>query len=270
MRLGLIAGNGRFPFLVLDAARAQGHDVTIVAVKDEAFPDLNESAARTPPAPIHWVPLGHLGTCIKILKDAGVSHAVMAGQVKHTKIFSVMPDMTLLSVIARLKARNTDALISSVADVLREKGIELMDSTELLRPLLAASGVLTTRAPGPEEQADLDFGYRMADAVAGLDIGQAIAVRDAAVVAVEAMEGTDEMIRRAGRLAGPGMRVVKVAKPNQDMRFDVPVVGVATIGVMREVGATALSVDAGKALLIDGPDVVRAADDAGIAIVGRS
>jgi DUF1009 family protein len=269
MRLGLIAGNGRFPFLVLDAARAQGHDVTIVAVKDEAFPDLNESAARTPPVPIHWVPLGHLGTCIKILKDAGVSHAVMAGQVKHTKIFSVMPDMTLLSVIARLKARNTDALISSVADVLREKGIELMDSTELLRPLLAASGVLTTRAPGPEEQADFDFAYRMADAVAGLDIGQAIAVRDAAVVAVEAMEGTDEMIRRAGRLAGPGIRVVKVAKPNQDMRFDVPVVGAKTIGVMREVGATALSVDAGKALLIDGPDVVRSANDAGIAIVGR-
>ena len=137
MHLGLIAGNGRFPFLVLDAARAQGHDVTIVAVKDEAFPDLDESAARAPQAPIHWVPLGHLGTCIKILKDAGVSHAVMAGQVKHTKIFSVMPDLTLLSVIARLKARNTDALISAVADVLREKGIELLDSTELLRPLLA-------------------------------------------------------------------------------------------------------------------------------------
>src|SRR6188472_63986 len=137
MRLGLIAGNGRFPFLVLDAARAQGHDVTIVAVKDEAFPDLAASAARSPQAPIHWVPLGHLGTCIKILKDAGVSHAVMAGQVKHTKIFSVMPDLTLLSVIARLKARNTDALISGVADVLRDKGIELLDSTELLRPLLA-------------------------------------------------------------------------------------------------------------------------------------
>jgi UDP-2,3-diacylglucosamine hydrolase len=270
MRLGLIAGNGRFPFLVLDAARAQGHDVTIVAVKDEAFADLNESASRAPQAPIHWVPLGHLGTCIKILKDAGVSHAVMAGQVKHTKIFSVMPDLTLLSVIARLKARNTDALISAVADVLRDKGIELLDSTELLRPLLARSGVLTARAPSAEEQADFDFGYRMADAIAGLDVGQAIAVRDAAVVAVEAMEGTDDMIRRAARLAGPGLRVVKVAKPKQDMRFDVPVVGAATIAVMREVGATALSVDAGQTLLIDGPDVVRAADDAGIAIVGRA
>ncbi len=269
MHLGLIAGNGRFPFLVLDAARAQGHDVTIVAVKDEAFPDLATSAARSPQAPIHWVPLGHLGTCIKILKDAGVSHAVMAGQVKHTKIFSVMPDLTLLSVIARLKARNTDALISGVADVLRDKGIELLDSTELLRPLLAATGVLTTRAPSAEEQADFTFGYRMADAIAGLDIGQSIVVRDAAVVAVEAMEGTDEMIRRAGRLAGPGVRVVKVAKPRQDMRFDVPVVGAATIAVMREVGASALSVDAGKTLLIDGADVVRAANDAGIAIVGR-
>jgi DUF1009 family protein len=270
MRLGLIAGNGSFPFLVLDAARAQGHDVTIVAVKDEAFPHLAESAARSPQAPIHWVPLGHLGTCIKILKDAGVSHAVMAGQVKHAKIFSVMPDMTLLSVIARLKARSTDALISAVADVLREKGIELLDSTELLKPLLAGPGVLTTRAPNAEEQADFAFGYRMADAVAGLDIGQSIAVRDAAVVAVEAMEGTDEMIRRAARLAGAGVRVVKVAKPKQDMRFDVPVIGAATIAVMREVGATALSVDAGKTLLIDGPDVVRAANDADITIVGRT
>jgi UDP-2,3-diacylglucosamine hydrolase len=181
-----------------------------------------------------------------------------------------MPDLTLLSVIARLKARNTDALISAVADVLREKGIALLDSTELLRPLLATPGVLTSRAPNAEEEADFAFGYRMADAIAGLDIGQSIAVRDAAVVAVEAMEGTDEMIRRAGRLAGQGIRVVKVAKPRQDMRFDVPVVGAATIAVMREVGATALSVDAGKALLIDGPDVVRVANDAGIAIVGRA
>ena len=270
MRLGLIAGNGRFPFLVLDAARAQGHDVTIVAVKDEAFPDLTESASRPPRVPIHWVPLGHLGTCIKILKDAGVSHAVMAGQVKHTKIFNVIPDMTLLSVIARLKARNTDALIAGVADVLRDKGIELLDSTELLKPLLAAPGVLTNRAPSAEELADFDFGYRMADVIAGLDIGQAVAVRDSAVVAVEAMEGTDEMIRRAGRLAGPGIRVVKVAKPKQDMRFDVPVVGAATVAVMREVGATGLSVDSGKTLLIDGPDVVRAANEAGLTIVGRA
>jgi UDP-2,3-diacylglucosamine hydrolase len=270
MQLGLIAGNGRFPFLVLDAARAQGYDVTIVAVKDEAFPELAEAAARAPSAALHWVPLGHLGTCIKVLKAAGASRAVMAGQVKHTKIFSgVLPDLTLLSVLRRLKARNTDALISAVADVLDEHGIELIDSTELLRPLLAGQGTLTKRAPTPEELTDFEFGYRMADAVAGLDIGQALAVRDAAVVAVEAMEGTDEMIRRAGGLAGSGIRVIKVAKPKQDMRFDVPVVGVATIGVMRDVGATALSVDAGKTLLIDGPAVIEAANAADITIVGR-
>jgi UDP-2,3-diacylglucosamine hydrolase len=270
MRLGLIAGNGRFPFLVLDAARALQHEVTIIAVKDEAFPELEDVAARHPRAALHWVALGHLGTCIRLLSEAGVERAVMAGQVKHAKIFSVLPDLTLLSVIRRLKARNTDALISAVADVLREHGIELMNSTELLQPLLAGQGPLTSRTLTAAEEADLAFAYRMADLVAGLDIGQSIAVKDSAVVAVEAMEGTDEMIRRAGRLAGPGIRVVKVAKPNQDMRFDVPVVGVATIEVMREVGATVLSVDAGKALMIDGAAIVEAANRAGIAIVGRS
>lgn len=268
-KLGLIAGNGRFPFLVLDAARTQGYRVTVVAVKGEAFPELAAAAGREPRADLHWVSLGHLGTCIRLLEAAGVTRAVMAGQVKHTQIFGVLPDLTLLSVISRLKARNTDALISAVADVLHEHGIDLMDSTELLRPLMATPGVLTRRAPTAEETADLVFGYRMADAIAGLDIGQAIAVRDQAVVAVEAMEGTDEMVRRAGRLAGPGTRVVKVAKPKQDMRFDVPVVGITTINVMQEAGCTGLSVDAGKTLLIDGPAVVEAADRAGIAIVGR-
>jgi DUF1009 family protein len=181
-----------------------------------------------------------------------------------------VPDLTLLSVLTRLKARNTDALISAVAAVLRDHGIELMNSTTLLEPLLAGLGVLTRRQPTEQERADLEFGYRVADAIAGLDVGQAIAVKDAAVVAVEAMEGTDEMIRRAGALAGPGARIVKVAKPSQDMRFDVPVVGVATIGVMRDAGATVLSVDAGRTLLIDGPAVVEAADAAGVAIVGRA
>lgn len=271
MNLGLIAGNGRFPFLVLDAARAQGHAVTVVAVKEEAFPQLEEAAAREPRADFHWVSLGQLGTCIKLLKRADVRHAVMAGQVKHTQIFSgVLPDLTLLSVLRRLKARNTDALISAVADVLRDHGIELMDSTELLRPLMAQAGVLGARPPSEDEQEDFAFGYRMADAIAGLDIGQAIAVRARAVVAVEAMEGTDEMIRRAGRLAGPGVRIVKVAKPNQDMRFDVPVVGVATIEEMVRAGCTALSVDAGKTLLVDGPAVIDAANRAGIAVVGRA
>jgi UDP-2,3-diacylglucosamine hydrolase len=269
MRLGLIAGNGRFPFLVLDAARAQGHEVTVVAVKEEALPELADAAAREPKASLHWVSLGQLGTCIRILNDAGATCAVMAGQVKHVKIFSgIVPDLTLLSVLTKLRARNTDALISAVAEVLREHGIELMDSTSLLQPLMAREGTLTRRAPTPEEQADLAFGYRMADAIAGLDIGQSIAVRDKAVVAVEAMEGTDQMIRRAGELAG-GVRIVKVAKPNQDMRFDVPVIGAATIAVMMAAGATTLSVDAARTLLVDGQAVIDAADAAGIAIVGR-
>jgi DUF1009 family protein len=217
------------------------------------------------------VSLGHLGTCIRLLKEAGVRHAVMAGQVKHVKIFSgIVPDLTLLSVLTRLKARNTDALISAVADVLRDHGIELMNSTTLLEPLLAGSGVLTRRAPTDDEARDLEFGYRVADTIAGLDVGQAIVVKDKAVVAVEAMEGTDEMIRRAAALAGPGTRVVKVAKPSQDMRFDVPVVGVATIDVMRQAGATVLSIDARQTLLIDGAAVVSAADAAGISIVGRT
>lgn len=269
MKLGLIAGNGRFPFLVLDAARALGHEVTIVAVKDEAFRELEAHAARPPRASLHWVALGHLGQCLRVLTDAGVTQAVMAGQVKHTKIFSVVPDLTMLSVLRRLRSRNTDAVIAAVVDVMREHGIDLLDSTALLEPLLARPGVLTRRAPTEAEQADLAFGYRMADAIAGLDVGQTICVKDLAVVAVEAMEGTDETIARAGRLARGGFTVVKVAKPNQDMRFDVPVVGVATIEAMKTAGATLLSVDAGRTLLVDGDAVVEAADAAGIGILGR-
>src|SRR5436305_2366745 len=270
MRLGLIAGNGRFPFLVLDAARGGGHDVTVIAIKEEAFPDLAAAAARPPAAPVHWVSLGQLGKCISLLKSAGVSQAVMAGQVKHTKLFAdIVPDMTLLGVLMRLKTRNTDALISGVADALNDHGIELIDSTAFLAPLMARSGVLTCAAPTAEQRADLELGYRIADAVAALDIGQTIAVKSAAVVAVEAMEGTDAVIARAGQLAGRGVRVIKVAKPNQDMRFDVPVIGVSTIEAMAAAGATALSIDAGKTLMIDGAAIVRAADEAGIAIVGR-
>ena len=225
--------------------------------------------AREAQAELHWVSLGHLGRCIKLLKAAGVSQAVMAGQVKHVKIFSgIVPDLTLLSVLTRLKARNTDALISAVADVMRDHGIELLDSTAFLSPLLAREGVLTTRALTDEEAADFTFGYAMADGVAAMDIGQTIAVKGQAVVAVEAMEGTDATIARAGELAGHGVRIIKVAKPNQDMRFDVPVIGIATIQVMRRAGATALSVDAGRTLMMDA-DVVSLANDAGIAIVGR-
>ena len=268
-RIGLIAGNGRFPFLALQGARSLGHDVTVVAVKEEAFPEL-EGAARAAGADLTWVSLGHLGKCIKVLKAAGVRQAVMAGQVKHAKIFSgILPDLTLLSVLTRLKARNTDALISAVADVLKGEGIELLNSTAFLEPLLAKNGTLGRRAPSPDELDDFTFGYRMADQIASLDIGQTIVVKDKAVVAVEAMEGTDDVIARAGKIAGPGTRGVKVAKPNQDMRFDVPVVGVATIAAMRAAGATAISIDAGKTLVVDGQPFFDAADAADIAVVGR-
>jgi DUF1009 family protein len=268
-RIGLIAGNGRFPFLALQGARDLGHEVTVVAIKEEAFPDLEE-VARKAGAALHWVSLGQLGKCIKLLKSAGVSQAVMAGQVRHVKIFSgIVPDLTLLSVLTRLKARNTDALISAVADVMRDEGIELMNSTIFLAPLLARPGVLSARSPDEQERADFEFGYRMADAIAALDIGQTVAVKHKAVVAVEAMEGTDEVIVRAGHLAGHGVRIVKVAKPGQDMRFDVPVVGLATIQAMRIAGASALSIDAGRTLVLDGERMFESADEASIAIVGR-
>ena len=269
MNLGLIAGNGRFPFLVLDAAHALGHDVTIIAIKEETFPDLNAAAARHG-APIHWISLGHLGKGISLLRGAGATHAVMAGQVRDTKIFGgVVPDLTMLSVLKKLTSRNTDGLIGAVAAVLADNGIELLNSTALLTPMLAPEGVITRRAPTDDERKDFAFGYRMADAVAGLDIGQTIAVKEQAVVAVEAMEGTDEVIERAGRLAGPDVRVIKVAKPNQDMRFDVPVVGVPTIETMRSVGASALSIDAGRTLMFEREQLLALADEAGITIVGR-
>ena len=271
MRLGLIAGNGRFPFLVLDAARAQGHEVTVIAAREEAFPELEAAAAKAG-ATFHSVSLGELGKCIKLLKAAGATRAVMAGQVKHTKIFAggIVPDLTMLSLLVKLTSRNTDGILGAVAAVLADQGIELVDSTSLLTPLLAGPGVLTARAPSSDERRDLEFGCSCADALAGADVGQTLVVKDRAVVAVEAMEGTDAVIARAGQLAGPGTRVIKVAKPNQDMRFDVPVVGIATVEAMRAAGATALSVDAGRTLLIDGPLVVQAADAAGIAIVGRT
>lgn len=272
MQIGLIAGNGRFPFLVLDAARALGHDVTIVAIREEASPELAQ-AANDPvrPATLHWASVGQLGKCISILRGAGVTTAVMAGQVKHAKLFSgIVPDLTLLSVLKRLRSRNTDALIAAVADVLKDHGITLIDSTAFLQPLLAPAGRLTLRVPTDDEEADLRFGYAIADEIARLDIGQTVAVKARAVVAVEAMEGTDAVIARAGQLAGPGVGIVKVAKPNQDMRFDVPVVGIPTLSAMRAVGASVLSVDAGRTLVIDGREFTDAANDAGIAVVARA
>jgi len=268
--IGLIAGNGTFPFLVLRAARRLGHEVTVVAIEGEAFPALADLAAELGGATFEWITLGQLGTLIKKLKAAGVSRAVMAGQVKHVKLFGgVLPDLTLLSVLTRLKAKNTDALIAAVADVLAEHGITLMDSTALLADLMARPGVLTERRPSEAMQADFTYGYQVADVVAGLDVGQTIVVKDRAVVAVEAMEGTDAVIARAGGLAGAGVRVVKVAKPSQDMRFDVPVVGVATIVAMQKAGADGLSIDAGRTLIVDGEAFHRAANDAGIVVVVR-
>jgi DUF1009 family protein len=271
MKIGLIAGNGRFPFLVLDAARSLGHEVTIIAIREEASAELEAAAARAPQAPLHWVSIGQLGTFLKILKDAGLTRAVMAGQVKHVKIFGgIVPDLTALSVLTRLKAKNTDALIAAVAEVMLERGVELVDSTAYLQPLLAGAGLLTARGPDADERRDLEFGYPMADAIAGLDIGQTIAVKHQAVVAVEAMEGTDEAIGRAGVLAGAGVTIIKVAKPKQDMRFDVPIVGVATIQAMRAAGAKVLSVDAGRTLIFERDAFLAAANEAGIAVIGRA
>jgi DUF1009 family protein len=255
---------------VLDAARALGHDVTIIAAKEEAFPELADAAHRQQAA-IHWVSIGQLGTCVRLLQESGVTHAVMAGQVKHTRIFGgIVPDLMFLSVLAQLTSKNTDGLIGAVARVLRDRGIDLIDSTALLTPLLAAPGVMTRRAPTADERKDFEFGYPMADVIAGLDIGQTIAVKHQAVVAVEAMEGTDSVIVRAGELAGPGVRIVKVAKPKQDMRFDVPVIGSATIAAMRTARASALSIDAGRTLVFDRAAVIEAADAAGICIVCRA
>jgi len=272
-RLGLIAGNGRFPFLVLDAARAQGFDVVVAAIKEETFPDIEAHGA----AAVHWLSLGELSKLIETFKAAGVSRAVMAGQVKHKQIFSgIRPDWRLAKLLLSLGTRNTDSLLGAVARVLADEGIVLENSTALLLPLLAKSGVLTRRRPTEAEQNNIDYGRRVARHLAYYDVGQTVVIAEAACVAVEAMEGTDATIARAGQLMAtlePGastlsraLTVVKIAKPNQDMRFDVPVVGVRTIEVMRQAGASCLAVNAGKCLLLDGDRVLEAANDAGIAI----
>lgn len=270
-RIGIIAGNGRFPFLVLDAARALGYDITIIGIKEEASKELEEAAERSPRAALHWVSIGQLGTFLKILKDNNITQAVMAGQVKHIKIFGgFVPDLTAMSLMGKLKGMNTDALIGAVADLMRERGVELINSAKFLEPLLATAGVMSVRGPNEAELKDLAFGYRMADVIAGLDIGQTIAVKHQAVVAVEAMEGTDETIARAGHLAGDGVTIIKVAKPNQDMRFDVPIVGLATIQAMRLAGAKVLSLDAAKTLIFDREAFFASANEANIAVVGRT
>ena len=272
-RLGLIAGNGRFPFLVLDAARAQGREVVVAAIKEETSPEIESHGA----ASVHWLSLGELSKLIETFKKEGVTRAVMAGQVKHKQIFSsIRPDWRLAKLLLSLGTRNTDSLLGAVAKVLAEEGITLENSTSLLEPLLAKAGVLTKRTPSDQENKDIAYGRAVARHLAQYDIGQTVVVAEGACVAVEAMEGTDATIERAGQIMASldanastlsrGLTVVKIAKPNQDMRFDVPVIGVKTIEVMNRAGATCLAIDAGKCLLIDGPPVTAAADKAEIAI----
>jgi DUF1009 family protein len=260
---GLIAGSGDFPFLVLEGARSRGIEMAVVAIREEASPALERAAKR-----LHWVSLGELSRTVELLHQEGVKRAVMAGQVKHNKIFSsIKPDWKLAKLLFSLPSKNTDSLIGAVAKVLSDEGIELVNSTEFLGQLLPVAGVLTRRPPDESEAADIAYGRQIALQIAGLDLGQTVVVRDGACVAIEAMEGTDETIERAARIAsGQRLVIVKVSKPQQDMRFDVPVVGAKTIEVMRRSNATALAIDAGRTLLFDREALLRAADDAAIAI----
>ena len=260
---GLIAGNGRFPFLVLEGARSQGIEMAVIALKEEASPELEKIAKR-----LHWVSLGELGKAIELMQSEGVKQAVMAGQVKHNKIFSsIRPDWKLAKLLLSLSRKNTDSLIGAVAKVLEEEGIHLVDSTLFLKPLLPEAGVLTRRAPSAQEAADMEYGLGIARHIAARDIGQTVVVAESACVAVEAMEGTDETIARAARFAnGRPLVVVKVSKPKQDMRFDVPVVGLPTVESMKMAGATALAIDANRTLLFDREKLIAMANDAGIAI----
>ena len=281
-KLGLIAGNGKFPFLVLDAARAQGFEVVVAAIREETFPEIETKGA----AAVHWVSLGELSKLIDTFKAAGVTRAVMAGQVKHKQIFSaIKPDWRLAKLLLSLGTRNTDSLLGAVAKVLADEGIVLENSTALLEPLLARMGVLTRRAPSEQERKNIEYGRMVAQRLAEYDIGQTVVIAEAACVTVEAMEGTDATIERAGELMrslnvnsdvkseakdeastlSRALTVVKIAKPKQDMRFDVPVIGVKTIETMVRAGASCLAVDAGRCLLLDGEAMIRAADEAGIA-----
>jgi len=286
-KLGLIAGNGRFPFLLLDAARAHGLQVVVAAIKEETDPEIDGRAAADSGIRVHWLSLGELSRLIETFQAEGVTRAVMAGQVKHKQIFSsIRPDWRLAKLLLNLRTRSTDVLLGAVAKVLGDEGIELISSTAYLEPLLARAGVLTSRAPDEEELKDIAYGRTVARAIAGYDLGQTVVIAAQACVAVEAMEGTDATIARAGALfrtldAGGGslaqqtstlrrsLTVVKVAKPNQDMRFDVPVIGVATIETMQEAAATCLAIEAGRTLMFDPAAIVARADLAGIAIVAE-
>ena len=279
MKLGLIAGNGTFPFLVLDAARAQGYEVVVAAIKEETFPEIESHGA----ASVHWLSLGELSKLIEAFKAEGVTRAVMAGQVKHKQIFSaIKPDWRLAKLLLSLGTRNTDSLLGAVAKVLADEGIVLENSTALLEPLLAKAGVLTKRAPTERERKNIEYGRAVGRRLAEYDIGQTVVIAEAACVAVEAMEGTDATIERAGQimrslyakseaagestLLSRALTVVKIAKPKQDMRFDVPVIGLKTIETMARAGGSCLAVDAGRCLVLDGAAVTQAADAAGIAV----
>lgn len=278
MKLGLIAGNGRFPFLLLDAARAEGLEVVVAAIKEETDPEINTRAANDAGITVHWLSLGELSRLIETFQKAGVTRAVMAGQVKHKQIFSsIRPDWRLAKLLMSLRTRNTDMLLGAVARVLGDEGIELISSTAFLEPLLAAEGTLTLRGPNEEERKNIDYGLQVARAVAGFDIGQTVVVAAQACVAVEAMEGTDAAMERAGSLMRSledqastlerSLTVVKVAKPNQDMRFDVPVIGTNTVESMIAAGVHCLAVEAGRTLLFDRDSLLQRANRAGIAIV---
>jgi DUF1009 family protein len=280
-KLGLIAGNGRFPFLLLEAARAHGLTVVVAAIREETEPEMDERAASDIGVRVHWMSLGELSKLIETFRAEGVTRAVMAGQVKHKQIFSsIRPDWRLAKLLLSLRTRNTDMLLGAVAKVLGDEGIELISSTAYLEPLLAAAGVMTAREPDEAERADIAYGRKVASGIAGFDLGQTVVVAAGACVAVEAMEGTDATIARAGELMRTldegeasmlrrALTVVKVAKPKQDMRFDVPVVGVATLEAMRAAGATCLCVEAGRTLLFDREAMVRMADDAGIVMLAE-
>lgn len=278
--LGLIAGNGRFPFLILEAARAQGLRVVVAAIREETEPEIDERAAADPGGvSVHWLSLGELSRLIAVLQAEGVTEAVMAGQVRHKQIFSsIRPDWRLAKLLLNLRSRNTDMLLGAVAKVLSDEGITLLSSTSFLEPMLATVGVLTARAPDEAERSDVAYGQRVARGIAAFDLGQTVVIAAGACVAVEAMEGTDATIARAGGLLNAfsdgasvlsrRLTVVKVAKPQQDLRFDVPVVGVPTITAMIAAGATCLCVEAGRTLLFDREGMVTAANGAGIAILG--
>ena len=279
-KLGLIAGNGRFPFVLLDAVRAHGLSVVVAAIKEETDPEIDARAAADPAIRVHWLSLGELSRLIDTFRAEGVTRAVMAGQVKHTQIFSsIRPDWRLAKLLLNLRTRSTDMLLGAVAKVLADEGIELVSSTQYLERLLATPGVLTQRAPSDDERKDIAYGRTLARGLAAFDLGQTVVIAAQACVAVEAMEGTDAAIERAGslmrRLSEPSstlsraLTVVKVAKPAQDMRFDVPVIGLATIQAMSRAGATCLAVDAGRTLLFDQAAIAAAADRAGIALVAE-